>query len=271
MRLGFPKQLLRQNPFQRIRHIPGQTLTYLQNPKVACTSIELALWRQHSGDAAPANPHFEKVRPYIKNIRVATPDALESLLKAEFFSVVRNPFARVLSAYLDKVGVNKRPWARISKSLGLSADKTPTISELLVALQSCDPYVIDHHFRPQHVNLLHGLSPLDFIGHIEKMDVVAAYLNKHGFGLQRDAKHATNAASRLRLLADKDVELIRRFYGRDFDIYGYSDDPDQQAPVRPSAALFPDRALLRGLIERRAERVRTDRFHQEEHRPSLGG
>lgn len=252
MPLDFPTSSLRKNAFRRIRHIPGQPLTYLQNPKAACTSIELALWRAHSGGAAPRNPHREKNRPYIRNIRTATPEGLESLFRSEFFSVVRNPYARFLSAYLDKVGAPKRSWERISKTFGLTAESNPTISELLDTLQTCDPTAIDHHFRPQYVNLYHGIAPLNFIGHLEKMEAVQHYLTKYGFSLSRDAEHATNAANRIQILSDRDIHQIRNYYARDFEIYGYSDDPNQQDPVREPIALFSDRTLLRDLLERHA-------------------
>ena len=98
----------RGNPLSCIRHIPGQPLSYLQNHKAASNSIELALWRAHDPEGVPLNPHVPEM-PFIRNIRRARETDIQSLLASEFFSVVRNPYSRLLAAYLDKVEVGKRP------------------------------------------------------------------------------------------------------------------------------------------------------------------
>src|SRR5690242_6054602 len=58
--------VVQKNPFQRIKHIPGQALTYLQNPKVASKSIERSLWLAYDRDGAPINPYAVRDRPFLR-------------------------------------------------------------------------------------------------------------------------------------------------------------------------------------------------------------
>ena len=123
---------------------------------------------------------------------------------------MRNPYARVVSAYLDKV---KKPgsWRRRCHKFGFQTELQPTLLEFLPALKSRDPYRVDHHFRWQHVNLLHGFSPLDFLGYLENMEPVNQFLLALGFCMTTSSRHATNAASRVgELLGAKEADAIRR-------------------------------------------------------------
>ena len=242
-------QVPRRNPLSGIRHIPGQPLSYLLNHKAASNSIELALWRAHDPEGVPRNPHVPE-RPFIKNVRRAKETDIQSLLASKFFSVVRNPYSRLLAAYLDKVGVGKRAWIQISGTLGLSPDLHPSLREFLAALQSSDPHEVDKHFRPQHMVLLHGLAPLDFLAHMERMDRLLVFLREHGFDLPRYDRHATNAAARVReLIGPHEAEIIARYYESDFQIYGYSENPAELSPLERPSPTHTDRTPLRRFIE----------------------
>jgi hypothetical protein len=227
---GFSSRLLEKNPFQRIRHIPGQPVTYLQNPKVATKSIELSLWRKHDPAGAPENPHAVRDGPFIRHVRDLTDQSRESLMASRFFSVVRNPYSRFLSAYLNKV--MGRPWEKISIRMGFTPDSKPTVHDFLAALRDSDPYDVDHHFRPQHINLLRGFVPLDMLGYFEALDDVRTFLNEHGFDLESNLKNSTGASSRVNELLDAPaVSVIQLIYEKDFQGFCYSPDPAQTSPL----------------------------------------
>lgn len=236
-----------RNPFRAIRHIPGQPLSYLKNPKVACTSIELSLWQAVDPSANPNRPHRHQDSPFLRNTADLTEERAISVLASTFFSVVRNPYVRVLSAYLDKVQPRWKLWPRVSAELGLAADRQPSLLVFLAALHGQAPEDRDHHFRPQHLNLMHGTAPVDFLGHMEKMDAVTTYLRKHGVTLARFDIHSTGASSQLAMIDRHCEGLIRDMYAEDFAIYGYSEDMTDIAPVRP-AAVSADRGSLRKVI-----------------------
>jgi hypothetical protein len=243
-----------RNPFRHVSHIPGQPISYLKNPKVACTSIELTLWRAHSAANVPRVPHRHPDRPFLRTVGDLNETAITSLLASKFFSVVRNPFARTLSAYLNKVGVRKRPWQRISATIGMRGDVHPPLEDLLQALIDSNPLTTDKHFQPQCMNLMHGFAPLDYLGHMERMDAVVDYLQQYGIGLERSHVNTTNATEQVQQrIGDKAADLIRRYYADDFRLYGYSGDPGVLEPVRDADVLNPSREKLRSRLSEARE------------------
>lgn len=237
-------------PFSHLRHIPGQSLTYGQNPKAACTSIEKTLWQAHTPGRVPGNVHVPLAQTPFVTIAEATPADIDSLLASTFFSVVRNPYVRLLSAYIEKT--KPKSWPAISRRVGFSPDVTPGIADLLESLLNRDVELTDKHFRPQHVVLVDGITPLDYLGHLERIEDVRSFLAGHGMALQHFAPHATDAANRIsEYLGPREIAAAQRYYQRDFELFGYDDDPTVLGPVRAPAPLSSGRAKLRQWIEGR--------------------
>jgi hypothetical protein len=251
--MKFPPEVAR-NPFRRIRYIPGQPVSYLKNPKVASTSIELTLWRAHSPTGVPLVPHGHSNAPFVQRVHDLPEAADAAFFDSSFFSVVRNPFARVLSAYLNKVGPRKHVWQHISLSIGLKPETHPSLDDLLRALLDHDPFAVDKHFQPQWINILHGLAPLDYLGHLERMQDVSAYLQRYGLVLEHSGINATNANEKVgSQIGPGTADLIRRYYADDFRLYGYSDDPSVLIPIRDAEFLNPSRDSLRQIIVERRQ------------------
>jgi hypothetical protein len=232
---------------RRIRHIPGQPVTYLQNPKVASKSIEATLWKAYDPEGAPDNPHGRKPKPFIDNH--ASEEQVSDLLASEFFTVVRNPYARFVSAFLNKV--QRSAWLKISAHFGMEPEPRPSVKELLALIHDMPATDLDQHFRPQHINVLHGLAPIDFLGHMERMDEVTAFLDRHGFRMVVNLTNATGASERIgEILDDADLKAIRAIYEEDFRIFGYSEDPAISMPRTDGVSLSQDRSRLRALFRR---------------------
>jgi hypothetical protein len=235
---------LRGNAFRQIRYIPGQPVAYVENPKACCTSIKLMLWRHFDPTGAPDNPHCPI--PDTPFVRAAEPSS--GLLDATFFSVVRNPFSRFLSAYLDKT----RPlaWLMTAKSLGFDQENKPSMLAILAALTDRNPAKTNPHFRPQFINLSEGIAPLDFLGHFENMTPVEDFLAKHSLELDRYAPHSVSAAGKIEAqISAREADAIRAYYSRDFALYGYSDDPAILPPVRAPSPLMTNRDALISLLQ----------------------
>jgi len=232
--------------FRSVRHIPGQSLTYLRNPKVATKSIELSLWAAFDPESAPQNPHAAKETPFLRNHKGISASAMESLRNSEFFSVVRNPYSRFLSGYLNKVS-HRGPWQhRTSVRFGVEGMPAPSLEDFLRIVKAADQRSMDPHFRPQHLNLMHGLISLDFMGHLEEMDAVRAYLLRHGMVLQSNNLNATGvgATQATSKLSAEAIDLIQDIYSADFEIYGYSKDHQEVRPVRPIKSVPRNREAL---------------------------
>ena len=245
-----------RRPLNNIRHIPGQPLTYLHNPKVASKSIEATLWKAHD-PAAPDNPHETTEKPFLRTKELTEKD-LQGLLGSQFFTVVRNPYARFLSAFLNKI--RKKPdrpypaWDKRSARFGMSPEARPSIEDLLAAMREIPADTLDKHFRPQHLNVLYGVAPIDFLGYLEKMEEVEGFLRGHGVALHANRNAATGAAGLISEMLDAAaINAIHEIYEGDFRIFGYSEDPAISMPRGEGVALSRDRSRLRSLLTRRLE------------------
>lgn len=234
-----------------LRHIPGQPVAYLQNPKAACTAIQLTLWYAHSPETAPANPNERGLRkPFVT--RGMLREAKQSLVRAAFFSVVRNPYTRLVAAYLDKT-LKPWNWGTFSGRFGYTRDEVPSLDTLLAAMLDMDPTTTDKHFRPQNFNLVPELAPLDFVGHVERMGEVQSFLSTYGMPWRSVENHTTKANERIReYLTPRSLDTVQRYYARDFELFGYGEDPAVLAPIHPVRALYSDREPLRRWLESQA-------------------
>ncbi|MGV8986687.1 MAG: sulfotransferase family protein [Cypionkella sp.] len=202
---------------------------YLNNPKVACSSIKTALWSQIQNvlPLSIKNEHMIEGSPFEDN-----PAKLAWAENAYVFSVVRNPFTRIVSAYLDKI--KKREiyqWEPFARRHGLPVNETISF-DLFIELMATDkPEQCDPHWCPQVLGLLHPEMAPNFVGQLERMDQDFAEILKRVFPERsipviRRSVHATGASEGfVPYFADAATEArVRAYYAQDFAIYGYDTD-----------------------------------------------
>ncbi|WP_436641972.1 sulfotransferase family 2 domain-containing protein [Microbaculum sp. FT89] len=221
---------------------PTLNFLYLNNAKSGCSTIKSAL-----------------VPEVIKRERLTFPDPLPAayLHSGRFwsrsyqgisenrpftFSVVRNPFARILSAYLDKIckqGILRNKHF-IQNDIPLDANIS-----FVDFLESLDPNtsVFDRHWRRQVDNLFVGQIDIDKIYYLENFDETAddlagALSVKPRF--QKRAPHATGASGEFkRHYNDRAIELVLDLYAADFEIFGYSKNIDDAMHAPKSTISCP--------------------------------
>ncbi|WP_123590287.1 sulfotransferase family 2 domain-containing protein [Salinisphaera orenii] len=111
------------------------------------------------------------------------------------FVILRDPLARLVSAYLDKV-VNSARMSRhderrgkayhsdgffneISQTLGVKVDRdTLSFSQLLRYLEKTSPFLVDKHYRAQWIFL--NRIPFDYYGTMENIPDVLDFLKSRG-------------------------------------------------------------------------------------------
>ena len=175
------------------------------------------------------------------------------------FAILRNPFDRLVSGYLDKFVKNPVPQPlahpvinNVYEHLGMkpNVNKGITFTQFIRYLaMTKDDYNLDIHWRPQHTFLgIDVFRGFDFIGQFEKLDGVIEYLEKNfGFkirtrGVLPNPKHITRYGniSSIGKFHDKYPEelraldgfpgpqqfythelekLIRKKYAKDIEIY----------------------------------------------------
>lgn len=222
--------------FMRALHIsPRAGAVYLNNAKVACTSIKRALQMAElagTGRPPPENAHDRHASPLLSGRGLAQEVADHWLGAGYVFSLVRHPLTRLQSAYLNKI-VTGQKQGRFRERLGFAADACPSYPDFLRAILALPPEAHDPHWRPQHINLAVTRVRFHKIGHLETMardwSEIAARC-----GLvdpaPREGK-ATRKIARPELDPPEGLQQdIAAYFAADFEHFGYV--PDSPQPVR---------------------------------------
>ena len=163
------------------------------------------------------------------------------------YTMVRDPYSRVLSAYLNKVE-NRLPWlyveadnenhfkkvAREIDSFRRNALGEVSFPEVNLEVflrwirESNSKLVLDGHWLPQAILLRQPEVEFDIVGRFERLDedsatILAAIGCDQRFPSQKETKfEPTNAMNKLRrYYNDAAVALVNEIYGLDFEAFGY--------------------------------------------------
>ena len=200
-------------PLNNILHSSKHELTFISNPKVACSTIKNSLLEGFDGDVhAEANKRF----------------GLPQDTEHDFFCPTRNPYSRALSCFKNKIGPNKEKnpdavWHPFCNRFGFKRDIQPSLEDFLEALlEDDDPMTMDMHYRSQHLNLHHKHIKPAFIGRIERFNEIESYLASKNVNIFPRNRHKTNAINTYASeISPRGANLIEKFYKKDFEIYGY--------------------------------------------------
>ena len=213
-----------------VRYAAPLGLLYLNNPKCACTTVKHAMWLASdalSGKTTFAgNVHDRKIDPFAKDVFRLSGKEQERVSRAVVFSVVRNPFARALSAYVDKVANDPGVWPIFLKRFGLKEHvgrNELSFADFLGLIALAHDDILDGHFRPQCRNLLLPLAQPVFVGFVENMTPVGDFLASRGVPFRDERMNASSAYEQLEAFYDRrSAALVRKRYAEDFSRFGYS-------------------------------------------------
>ncbi len=205
---------------------------YVETPKAACTTIKRVLQAaEHGPDhhaASAEDVHDRTTSPLLSPGQ--DPDGFDhALLDPDYFrfAFVRNPYARVLSCWLDKMVTNAFERSRLAPMLGLPPDAPPDLVTFLQAVARQDVADRDPHWATQ----THLLNPqairYAFIGRFEVFRTDFSRICDHlGIGTYAgdlpDTWHATGAGAKVHAhIGQAEAKLIRQIYEADFRNFGY--------------------------------------------------
>lgn len=223
----------------------GLPVNYLLNPKSGCSTILQYLWRvldkQRGTTSFAGNPHAKGpwLEPGDWNIF-----SIEEIAARPTFSVVRNPYARALSAYLSKVGERKEDaavgedlfvWNQFREHFALPPDAQPSFDEYLEMIETEPAEMMDRHWSPQYYNLLQPVARVDRVFYLEDFVFPQAFLRGYfGEMMPRSSFGYRDARYRLRkFYTPSAIERVERIYAIDFETFGYSKSMEQHRVRRP--------------------------------------
>jgi len=180
-------------------------------------------------------------------------------------TVVRNPYARLLSAWKNKVRLCEPGYENVYVSIRghlpeLGAKSLITFEEFVGYIASeCDPRTCDPHWRRQVDQTYFEALSYSYIGRVEEMPAVLGRLQQQ-VGFSKPLRAEGKNVSRQGLTAAYTPELAAKvfsLYRADFERLGYSPDAlpyDRQGPdgLAESAVLseeeFNDEIIERNLL-----------------------
>ena len=217
---------------------------FVEVAKVACTTIKYNLQKLEflgSDYARPRHSHEVHDRwtsPFIMPMQLDDETLARALRGDEFFrfTFVRNPYTRILSAYLDKFGKNAPQKAPVLAALGKDpADLSQHVSfgEFLASLKLIPVREMDVHFIPQWVSNFAGKFEHGFIGSFELFEDdfrsvyerIAPKWFYNQLKLENEGGHATDTTAQIaQYFGDEERGLALDLFARDFELFGYSTD-----------------------------------------------
>jgi hypothetical protein len=215
---------------RRLQPLPKCGSIYVRNARVATSSTLLWLHRIHTDDHGFTPEKSIYAEHKLPRVHEVGWDRVLRMLNGEAFrfAFVRDPVRRLESAYLSRIVTRRRYPGRaaLQEILGLrvSPDEELTLDQFVAALEMQDPRRMDAHWRPQHLNLGHGLIEYDLIGRLETLAADVARI-RDATGMPDVPIGRRNASNRpAESLLDGRPDLLRKvrdIYTLDFELYGY--------------------------------------------------
>ncbi|MDC0601603.1 sulfotransferase family protein [Aliiglaciecola sp.] len=209
------KQKLRRNIDDReysYRPFDENNAIFVHVPKCAGVSIAKTLFGCLAGGHTTLDEY----------ITVFEPCNLTNYFK---FTIVRNPWDRLVSAYffLKKGGFGKKDRAWFERELSAYNSFDDFVKNWL----SKDNIQKWHHFRPQYQYILnkHGKIKLDFVGFLENIDQDFDIIkNQIGLEVNLNESNKSTHNKYIDYYNEETKDIVAKVYAEDISLLGYNFD-----------------------------------------------
>ena len=205
---------------------------YFRIPKAANSTVTASLHFLQSGEKPSNWREMDRAKKsYTTPSRLSCRHAEDTFKNFFTFTVVRDPFSRLISGYLDKIVGGEGPYrATVAHFLHQPLESEISLSEFVSFLEHGDNRNSDPHWCQQTDLIFLPVDELDFIGRFENLDHDLSHILEQIFPGRRQSvnwiPHATNASERVTSLIDEALSArIARLYQDDFNRLGYSTTP----------------------------------------------
>ncbi|MFN8172997.1 MAG: sulfotransferase family 2 domain-containing protein [Candidatus Nanopelagicales bacterium] len=215
---------------------------YVEVPKAGCGTMKATLGGLEAARMGPAmvgrvqeNPHDRMAAtPFVKPFQLPA-DLLEHVLtSADYrrFTVVREPAARVLSGFIEKVGQGLKQSAPIVEAIAASTGRDVaaadvTLAQFLDVVGAQKSRDQDPHWRREadHVGL--GIVPYDAVIRLEELDASWARVGEltgiTDLQEQFYCRKSTGARTRIaEYYTPALLDQVATIYARDYQSFGYA-------------------------------------------------
>ena len=208
---------------------------YVEVPKSGCGTMKATLGGLEAARKGPGlvkrvqdAPHNRiNATPFVKPFQLPS-DMLEEVFTSssyQRFTVVRDPAARVLSGYLEKIGQGLKQSEPIVATLGIRAPDI-TLTQFLDVIGAQQSREQDPHWRRQADHLGWGVVQYDDAIHLEKLDESWDRVGDlTGIMDLRETfycKNSTGASAKVDEYFTPELrEKVRSIYQRDYEVLGY--------------------------------------------------
>jgi hypothetical protein len=227
--------------------IPSKNAIFAYVPKVACTNFKCII-RYIEGhadwlDTQIAHDRNKSKMQYLSIMKNGKDLLYSSDIKK--YTVVRNPYSRILSAYKNKIEYFKMEYADASKypffydiylkvrdfKKKLTTDsKEVSFLDFLLWMQNSKDYSAkNEHWISQYDILEPEHVHFDFIGRFENLNQDSEFILKQlgcdiSFPSHEDVRFPpTNASNQLsKYYSDRERDLVQKIYAKDFEAFGYA-------------------------------------------------
>lgn len=232
--LGFPIYRKRNNVSHQFRYV------YLRIPKAANSTVLYTLRAAETGDTSLNRDEIESLKKnHGTRLSELSRKQLNQVLGSYFkFTVVRHPFARLLSCYLDKITTTKYPTIKshVSKYFNKHINDYVSFDEFLFFLEKGNNIRLDGHWARQTELIVMPVTLIDYVGKVESIETDMKEITRRIYGVDKKIQnwipHRTNSGDKLSTyVTDERIEKVFTLYRDDFLSFGYDKTPDQTLEV----------------------------------------
>lgn len=230
---------LRVRAWRRLASEPTHGFLYMRIPKAANSTVSLTLARAlfpEQADALAADTEGKAARklfPIPSPRRYLGPSSLGRAFLT--FGFYRNPYTRLLSAYLDKVqsAENQEAYQWVARDAGYADNREMTFERFVAYLERRRNRYANIHWAPQTAITPLPVEELDFVGYTECLREDLARLLEQlldeppAFELVVREHNRQGANQKLREHYTPELmERVHRLYEPDFQRLGYDPTPE---------------------------------------------
>lgn len=203
---------------------PLEPFFYNRVPKAANTSITQTLF-EHTPFRLKVTRRQHPKYQFLRPLFLSPYEVIRLEQEAFKFTFVRDPYSRVLSAFLDKVGRKRHQGVRFLQ--WAERNNEPQSFLGFCRYLKAGGLFLDMHWAPQVQILCLPIKRFDFIGRVEQLDRDLAQVLQHLYGVTasgptpRAGTH-TRASERVKeAYGPEERAIVNQLYAADFEQLGY--------------------------------------------------